>query len=170
MTLVSLFEKKNSPEFQKKKKKLFRPSSSSSPPPPAPTPPYSDWRSLADTHAATAFLTVPASVSGRPRASLTVAGTSRAFPSRAAALEAVAATASAVAALLAPYLALAAVRRQLDVAQALLADVMPHSVMAGVVERRALGLAPAMFGGGGGGNGGGGNGGNGNDGGEGRAE
>lgn len=63
-----------------------------------------------------------------------------------------AATASAVAALLAPFLALAAVRRQLDVTQALLADVMPHSVMAGVVERRALGLAPAMFGGGGGGN------------------
>jgi uncharacterized membrane protein YgcG len=72
-------------------------------------------------------------------------------PSPAAA--AAAATASAVAALLAPYLALAAVRRQLDVAQTLLADVMPHSVMAGVVERRALGLAPAMFGGGGGGGG-----------------
>lgn len=157
-----LSKKKTHQYLKKLKAKKNRPSSSSSSPP---TPPYSDWRSLAASHAATAFLTVPASVSGRPRASLTVAGAARAAapagaaapvafprpPSPAAA--AAAATASAVAALLAPYLALAAVRRQLDVAQTLLADVMPHSVMAGVVERRALGLAPAMFGGGGGGGG-----------------
>ena len=63
--LIKTFENKL------KTKKQIRPSPSSS-------PPFSDWRSLADSHAATAFLTVPSSVSGRPRASLTVAGTASA--------------------------------------------------------------------------------------------
>lgn len=108
---------------------------------------------------------MPATVAGRPPASLTVGGGPGLDVRAAAAL------AASVAALVAPYLALATSRAALDATQSLLSDAMPPQVreggsrggegplsarrphapsprpqvVANMVERQALGLADALL-------------------------